>query len=43
MEEHEIVRSMIKSENEMVNNLLTWRTTLKGLLFRKRLVNLYVA
>jgi hypothetical protein len=33
MEEHEIIRSMIKSENELINHRLTWMATLNGLLF----------
>lgn len=33
MEGHEIVRSMIRFENELINHRLTWMATLNGLLF----------
>lgn len=33
MENHEIVRSMIKSENELINQRMTWVSTFNGFLF----------
>jgi len=33
METHEIVRSMIKSENELINQRMTWVSTFNGFLF----------
>lgn len=33
METHEIVRSMIKSENEFINHRMTWISTFNGFLF----------
>jgi hypothetical protein len=33
MEDHEIIRSMIRFENELINHRLTWMATLNGLLF----------
>lgn len=33
MEDHEIIRSMIRFENELINHRLTWMAAFNGLLF----------